>query len=116
MGGRSRPLACCDRDCAEANGCRTGGYRCESCGLWYCADEIDSEGLCCNCGAEREEHTCSECGEYDPDTELEDGLCPECAEETRRERIEEKRLALIVKEVQGDRKEKENDQSRDASV
>ena len=87
MGGRSRPLACCDRDCAEANGCRTGGRRCEICGLWHCARETD-----------------------------EDGLCPECAEETRRERIEEKRLELIIKEVQGDRKEKENDQSRDAPV
>ena len=40
------PITCCDRDCAGANGCRVGGYR--------CAYELDERGLCEDCAAQRE--------------------------------------------------------------
>lgn len=38
MIGKATPLACCDSDCAGANGCRIGGYQCDRCGEWYCPD------------------------------------------------------------------------------
>ena len=59
MGGRHRPLTCCDSDCALANGCRVGGYRCDDCGLWYCKDEIENyngQTLCADCAEEARKH------------------------------------------------------------
>lgn len=49
MSGHARPLTCCDRDCAGANGCRIGGYQCERCGRWFCGDEIGEDGICVDC-------------------------------------------------------------------
>lgn len=54
MSGRTRPISCCDSDCAYINGCRIGGYQCERCGLWYCGNEINEEGLCVDCEKEAE--------------------------------------------------------------
>jgi len=51
--GHTRPLTCCDRDCAGANGCRIGGYLCEVCGLWYCGEEMHEVDLCEDCWEER---------------------------------------------------------------
>lgn len=53
MSGHYHPLTCCDRDCAEANGCRIGGYECAGCGKWFCGDEIDQDGYCDDCAEER---------------------------------------------------------------
>lgn len=53
MSGRARPLTCCDRDCALANGCRIGGYQCERCGRWFCGEDLDEDRLCDDCAAER---------------------------------------------------------------
>lgn len=47
-----RPLACCDMDCATANGCRVGGYQCEECGEWYCPIISGNNGLCDYCAKE----------------------------------------------------------------
>ena len=52
MSGHARPLTCCDGDCALVNGCRIGGYQCERCGRWFCANEICENGLCYDCKAE----------------------------------------------------------------
>ena len=52
MSGRIRPLDCCDGDCALVNGCRIGGYQCERCGRWFCANEIGERGLCYDCESE----------------------------------------------------------------
>lgn len=49
MSGHARPLTCCDGDCALVNGCRTGGYQCERCGRWFCANEIGEDGICVDC-------------------------------------------------------------------
>jgi len=78
MGGYSSPLTCCDRDCAGANHCQIGGYQCNDCGRWFCGSELNEEGYCSDCAAEREEHTCTECGSYDSEQELFDGLCWDC--------------------------------------
>ena len=50
----SKPLTCCDRDCADANGCRMGGAQCPDCGGWYCPpnEASDEDGRCEDC-AER---------------------------------------------------------------
>lgn len=59
MSGRSTPLVCCDGECAAANGCHVGGYRCDSCGLWYCIDEMTfsptGRQLCARCSDEVEQ-------------------------------------------------------------
>lgn len=52
MSGHVRPLTCCDRDCALVNGCRIGGYQCERCSRWFCANEIVEHGLCYDCAAD----------------------------------------------------------------
>lgn len=44
MSGLVRPLSCCDRDCAGANGCRVGGYQFDRCGLWFCGDCVPYAG------------------------------------------------------------------------
>ena len=33
-----KPLANCDGYCAQANGCRVGGFQCSECGSWFCPD------------------------------------------------------------------------------
>lgn len=53
MSGSASPKTCCDRDCAGANNCWIGGYQCKGCGYWFCADEIDDDGLCDECAEER---------------------------------------------------------------
>ena len=45
MRGSVYPLRCCDRDCAAANGCRVGGIQCSVCGLYYCGEDIASDGF-----------------------------------------------------------------------
>lgn len=56
MGGRTKPLTCCDRDCAEANGCRIGGGQCRKCGRWFCPPlSLDESGLCDECAVENED-------------------------------------------------------------
>lgn len=55
MGGGFRPLTCCDSDCALANGCRVGGYKCDVCGRWYCCEEVENFNgriLCVDCAEE----------------------------------------------------------------
>lgn len=42
-------LKCCDADCAGANDCRVGGYKCETCGGWFCASEMECEDRCQTC-------------------------------------------------------------------
>lgn len=54
--GSVRPINVCDRDCALANGCVVGGRRCAKCGLWFCASELDEDGVCDNCHEEQEEN------------------------------------------------------------
>jgi len=61
MRGHTRPLTCCDRECAGANGCRMGGYQCKCCGMFFCADEIGADRYCDRCAAEREEDDGDEC-------------------------------------------------------
>ena len=41
MSGHFGPITCCDRDCAEVNGCSMGGLQCEDCGKWYCGYEVE---------------------------------------------------------------------------
>jgi len=53
MAGREKPIAVCDRDCAGANNCRIGGYKCKGCGYWFCTDDIDENGLCDECAEAR---------------------------------------------------------------
>ena len=115
MGGHSGPLTCCDRDCAGVNHCQMGGYQCDVCGLWFCGDEIDENGRCPDCAEEYDRTHCRDCGEK---AELnDDGLCEPCAEEPSSEtlnRREEKRLALIIEEVQGgEKEERPHDAPRD---
>lgn len=58
MSGNPSPLTCCDNDCAMANGCRVGGYKCSVCGLWYCHDHISYDGwecICDDCKAQSED-------------------------------------------------------------
>lgn len=43
------PLTCCDSDCAGVNHCRIGGYKCERCGCWVCAGELNEDGYCADC-------------------------------------------------------------------
>ena len=57
MSGHYRPLTCCDRYCALANGCREGGYQCARCGKWFCGSELNEDNLCVDCeGAAAEEN------------------------------------------------------------
>lgn len=63
MSGHSSPLTCCDSDCAGINHCRIGGYQCESCGCWFCGDEVNEDGLCDDCANRREEEEAEEEGE-----------------------------------------------------
>ena len=57
MTGHTKPLVCCDGDCARANGCRVGGYQCDTCGAWYCP-ELDGgvfsgmKYICAECADE----------------------------------------------------------------
>ena len=59
MGGSAHPLRCCDSDCAGVNHCCIGGYQCERCGLYFCGEEIDEDGLCPNC--HRDPVDCQRC-------------------------------------------------------
>lgn len=55
MSGHTKPLACCDHDCAVVNGCQIGGCQCDGCGLWFCDNElerIDDRTLCEDCADE----------------------------------------------------------------
>ena len=57
MSGHTKPLTCCDRDCALVNGCSIGGYQCERCGRWFCGSELNEDNLCVDCEeAEAEEN------------------------------------------------------------
>ena len=50
------PMTCCDRECACDNNCIVGGIRCGACDHYFCADDIDDDGLCPACAeAKREE-------------------------------------------------------------
>ena len=58
--GHTRPLTVCDSLCADANGCRVGGYQCDGCGLWFCGEDLNqvgdtSEYLCDDCLVAREQ-------------------------------------------------------------
>ena len=60
MSGHTRPLACCDYNCAVVNGCQVGGYQCDGCGLWFCGKDLTHiDGteayLCDDCLAAREQ-------------------------------------------------------------
>jgi len=58
MRGHTRPLTCCTHDCADANGCRTGGMVCADCGLYFCIEDVSNyEGviLCDDCRSDREQ-------------------------------------------------------------
>ena len=48
------PLDFCDAACAAANDCAVGGYQCEGCGRYFCADELDECGYCEACAREAE--------------------------------------------------------------
>lgn len=53
--GEPTPLACCDRECADANRCeRTGGVQCKCCGAYFCpvCDAYDERGYCEKCAEE----------------------------------------------------------------
>ena len=49
MSASNYPKTCCSWDCALFNGCRQGGMKCETCGKYYCAEEMHEEGLCVDC-------------------------------------------------------------------
>lgn len=49
MSGHTKPLTCCDGDCALVNGCRIGGYQCERCGRWFRGSELNEDNLCADC-------------------------------------------------------------------
>lgn len=58
--GHARPLTVCDSLCADANGCRVGGYQCDGCGLWFCGEDLTNvkgteKYLCDDCLAAREQ-------------------------------------------------------------
>ena len=55
MSGSPYPITCCDRDCANANYCFVGGIQCESCGLWFCASDLNEDGYCEECERQRSE-------------------------------------------------------------
>lgn len=55
MGGHFSPMGCCDRECALVNGCTVGGVQCEWCGNWFCASELDADGLCDECAEAKAE-------------------------------------------------------------
>ena len=50
--GHDEPMTCCDEECAAANDCVVGGYQCEGCGRYFCADELDECGYCEACALE----------------------------------------------------------------
>ena len=57
--GHTRPLTCCDRDCAVVNDCQVGGRQCDDCELWFCISDLtrtdDGKDLCDDCRAAREQ-------------------------------------------------------------
>lgn len=48
-------IGCCDADCAGINHCRIGGFQCERCRRWFCAGDLNEDGLCDDCAEEEEE-------------------------------------------------------------
>lgn len=52
-GGSAKPISSCDGECSRANGCAIGGKRCEGCGLYFCALELDENGMCDDCAEEQ---------------------------------------------------------------
>lgn len=53
MSGSTRPIGCCDSDCAGINHCCIGGYQCQGCGMWFCSGDVDADGYCDKCNEER---------------------------------------------------------------
>lgn len=51
-------ITCCDQECAAANLCQVGGYACERCGRYFCANELTEHNgmsVCVDCEQEIEE-------------------------------------------------------------
>lgn len=63
MSIHTRQLILCDSDCARANGCRVGGYQCESCGEWFCPDTDGGESF------DGVNYTCRRCAEANEEEE-----------------------------------------------
>lgn len=70
MSGSAHPLKCCDAECAAANHCEVGGIVCENCGMYFCLEDLDENGLCDECAneiAEDQLGICARCAFYGTD-------------------------------------------------